>query len=183
MRTSVVASKRGTRSRAGLRMTTATPEVGLRVGKSGSEPGEVGHQRHAAWIRRRNSISDFSLAQWPLFQRTHPPTSNTLWTTVTTIRLYQTYNRRSSHPHLRSPHKRCCWHRCALQAYSLLVRHYASYTPCLLLILSTPVFAFSKRKSASKGNAVLLVGPSDAGKTAILSSVCLSDLYCYRRLG
>jgi hypothetical protein len=38
--------------------------------------------------------------------------------------------------------------------------------------LHSEVITFSRRKSRSRGTALLLVGPSDAGKTALLSTVC-----------
>ena len=44
-------------------------------------------------------------------------------------------------------------------------------TPRLTRVLKVLVL-FTKRQSATKGNALLLVGPPDAGKSAILSAVC-----------
>lgn len=40
------------------------------------------------------------------------------------------------------------------------------------IFLRSEVITFSKRKSRSRGTALLLVGPSDSGKTALLSTVC-----------
>jgi hypothetical protein len=49
---------------------------------------------------------------------------------------------------------------------------------CFSLTRRSTVFAFARKRSSTKGSSIVLVGPSDSGKTAILSSVSEAPSNC-----